>query len=223
MRRLPWLAASTLLLIILASVGLYAISNHGWVRANSLASVGAAVARQMPQADNRGHLYVLDGWGGVHPAGSAPALAGSAAWPNKDIAFSLALFPDSSGGYVMDGYGGLHAVGSAPSVESGVLWPHWIGAREVVMAPWASASSPAGYLLDADGGIHPFGGAPSVSGFATWPALGIARGLVLLGSSTPGAVAGYTLDGFGGVHPFGGARRWWAPRHFRVMSRAGWC
>ena len=206
MRRLPLLAASTLLLIILASVGLYVLSNHGWVRANSVSWEGAGVAREVQQADNRGHLYVLDGWGGIHPVGSAPALAGSAAWPNKDIAFSLSLFADSSGGYVMDGYGGLHAVGSAPSVDSGVLWPHWIGAREVVMAPWASASSPAGYLLDADGGIHPFGGAPSVSGFATWPAMGIARGLVLLVSSTPGAVAGYTLDGFGGVHPFGGAR-----------------
>ena len=139
MRRLPWLAASTLLLIILASVGLYVISNHGWVRANSLVQGDAGVTREAQQADNRGHLYVLDGWGGVHPVGSAPALAASAAWPNKDIAFSLSLFADSSGGYVMDGYGGLHAVGSAPSVESGVLWPHWIGAREVVMAPWAAS------------------------------------------------------------------------------------
>ena len=25
-------------------------------------------------ADNRDHLYVLDGWGGVHPFGSAPPL-----------------------------------------------------------------------------------------------------------------------------------------------------
>ena len=156
--------------------------------------------------DNKGHLYVLDGWGAIHPVGDAPALSTTAAWPDKDIAFSLALFPDGTGGYVMDGWGQLHAAGSAPSVDSHVYWPHWIGAREIVMAPWSSSSRPAGYLLDADGGVHPFGGAPEVSGNAQWPSQGIARGIVLTPDSTPNAVAGYTLDGFGGVHPFGGAR-----------------
>lgn len=156
--------------------------------------------------DNQDHLYVLDGFGGLHPVGSSPALSTSATWPDKDIAFSLALFPDGSGGFVMDGWGKLHPVGSAPVEDSGVYWPNWIGAREIVMAPWSSASAPAGYLLDADGGIHPFGGAPPVSGNETWPGQGIARGLVLIPTATPSSVRGYTLDGFGGVHPFGGAR-----------------
>lgn len=163
--------------------------------------VDAAVA----PIDNSQHLYVLDGWGGVHPVGSAPALATTASWPDKDIAFSLALFPDGSGGYVMDGWGKLHPVGDAAAVDSGVYWPGWIGARQIVMAPWASRQRPAGYLLDADGGIHPFGGAPAVRGNATWPAQGIARALVLAPASTPSSVRGYTLDGFGGVHAFGGA------------------
>ncbi|TMG40844.1 MAG: hypothetical protein E6H90_16055, partial [Chloroflexi bacterium] len=117
-------------------------------------------ARTGPPVDNQGHLYVLDGWGGVHPVGASPALATTAAWPSKDIAYSLALFPDGTGGYVMDGWGRLHPVGRAPAMDSGVYWPHWIGAREIVMAPWSSAGDPAGYLLDADGGIHAFGGAP---------------------------------------------------------------
>lgn len=155
--------------------------------------------------DNEDHLYVLDGWGGVHPVGTAPALSTSAAWPTRDIAFSLALFPDGTGGYVMDGWGKLHPVGGAPEVDSGVYWPHWIGAREVVLAPWSSSDDPAGYLLDADGGIHAFGGAPSVTAGATWPGQGIARGIVLTSNSTPQSVMGYTLDGFGGVHSFGGA------------------
>jgi len=159
-----------------------------------------------PPLDNKDHLYVLDGWGGVHPVGKAPALSTSAAWPTRDIAFGLALFPDGTGGYVMDGWGQLHPVGSAPSVDSHVYWPHWIGAREIVMAPWSSTARPAGYLLDADGAIHPFGGAPAVTGNAFWPSQGIARGIVLTPDSMPGAVTGYTLDGFGGVHPFGGAR-----------------
>jgi hypothetical protein len=169
-------------------------------------SVLAGLRITAPPLDNKDHLYVLDGWGGVHALGKAPALSTSAAWPTKDIAFGLALFPDGTGGYVMDGWGQLHAVGSAPNVDSQVYWPHWIGAREIVMAPWSSSARPAGYLLDADGAIHPFGGAPAVTGNAFWPSQGIARAVVLTPDSTPGAVAGYTLDGFGGVHPFGGAR-----------------
>jgi len=172
------------------------------------AAIGAlgAAPRVAPPVDNENHLYVLDGWGGVHPVGASPQLATTTTWPNKDIAYSLALFPDASGGYVLDGWGGLHPVGLAPAVDSHVSWPNWIGAREVVMAPWSSTIAPDGYVLDADGGIHPFGGAPPVTGNTVWPGEGIARGLVLSSSSTPSAVAGYTLDGFGGVHPFGGAR-----------------
>src|SRR5438270_11550964 len=164
-----------------------------------------AAATMVAPIDNRDHLYVLDGWGGVHPVGNAAPLATIASWPDTDIAFSLALFADGSGGYVMDGWGKLHPVGDAPAVDSGVYWPGWIGAREVVLAPWASSSAPAGYVLDADGGIHAFGGAPRVTGNATWAGKGIARGLVLVPSSTPASVRGYTLDGFGGVHAFGGA------------------
>ncbi|TME43446.1 MAG: hypothetical protein E6I61_00035, partial [Chloroflexi bacterium] len=161
-----------------------------------LLGIGATASRPLP-VDNQTHLYVLDGWGGVHPVGASRALATSASWPTKDIAYSLALFPDGSGGYVMDGWGGLHPVGSAPAVDSHVYWPHWIGAREIVMAPWSSSLAPAGYLLDADGGIHPFGGATAVTGNAIWQSQGIARALILTPDSTPQSVMGYTLDGYG--------------------------
>jgi hypothetical protein len=164
--------------------------------------------------DNETHLYVLDGWGGVHTVGASPTLSTNAAWPSRDIAFSLALFPDALGGYVMDGWGKVHPVGNAREIDSGVYWPHWIGAREIVMAPWSSSADPEGYLLDADGGIHPFGGAPAVTGNSQWPGEGTARGLVLAPNSTPASVMGYTLDGYGGIHPFGGAppvsdSSWW--------------
>lgn len=182
---------------------------------NSVARGALSVALQVaPPVDNQDHLYVLDGWGGVHPVGASPQLATTATWPNKDIAYSVALFPDASGGYVLDGWGGLHPIGLAPAVDSQVYWPNWIGAREVVMAPWSSTIAPAGYVLDADGGIHPFGDAPPVAGNATWPAEGIARGLVLTSNSTPESVAGYTLDGYGGVYPFGGARAVLGAAHF---------
>lgn len=206
MRRLSVPAASGVLAVLVAAVALYEVSNVGLGLAHSRGAAVTPTAGLARAVDNKDHLYVLDGWGGLHPVGAAPALSTSASWPNMDIAYSLGLFADGTGGYVLDGWGKLHEVGSAPAVDSGVYWPHWIGAREVVLAPWASNSSPAGYVLDADGGIHPFGGAPDVHGFATWPAQGIARGLVLLPFSTPSVVMGYTLDGFGGIHPFGGAR-----------------
>jgi hypothetical protein len=206
MRRLPLLAGSSTLLLLLMTVALYEASNLGLGLSHSGAAPVVHAAQVAPPLDNQDHLYVLDGWGAIHPVGGSPALSTSAAWPDKDIAYSLALFADGTGGYVLDGWGGLHPVGSAPQVDSGVYWPHWIGAREVVLAPWATSSAPSGYLLDADGGIHPFGGAPAVRDFATWPAQGIARGLVLLPYSTPDDVMGYTLDGFGGIHAFGGAR-----------------
>jgi hypothetical protein len=206
MPRLYALPASAVLIVLLSALGLFGVSNLGLGLAHSGLPRTVAAAQSGASLDNQKHLYVLDGWGAVHPVGASPALSTSAAWPNKDIAFSLALFADGTGGYVLDGWGGLHPLDMAPVVDSGVSWPHWIGAREVVMAPWATSSRPAGYILDADGGIHPFGGAPAVSGFATWPSQGIARGLVILPYSTPSAVLGYTLDGFGGIHPFGGAR-----------------
>ncbi|TMD99709.1 MAG: hypothetical protein E6I72_00475 [Chloroflexi bacterium] len=199
--------ASVLALVVVAGSLIYMWGRGGASAFGFGRSLDSALSQRVPSpVDNQDHLYVLDGWGGLHPVGASPVLSTSASWPNKDIAFSLALFPDGTGGYVMDGWGGLHPVGSAHAVDSGVYWPHWIGAREVVMAPWSTSASPAGYLLDADGGIHPFGGAPPVIGNATWPGQGTARGLVLSPRSTPSSVMGYTLDGFGGIHPFGGAR-----------------
>jgi Papain-like cysteine protease AvrRpt2 len=197
------LATSCIAGLVIMGSSIFFLINSG-VRVPNSVLMGLRITT--PPLDNKDHLYVLDGWGGVHPLGKSPALSTSATWPTKDIAFSLALFPDGTGGYVMDGWGQLHPVGSAPNVDSHVYWPHWIGAREVVMAPWSSSARPAGYLLDADGAIHPFGGAPAITGNAFWPSQGIARGIVLTPDSSPRAVAGYTLDGFGGVHPFGGAR-----------------
>jgi putative pyrroloquinoline-quinone binding quinoprotein/putative pyrroloquinoline-quinone-binding quinoprotein len=164
--------------------------------------------------DNQGHLYTLDGWGGVHTIGSAPNLSMSQYWPGWNIARSLALFPDGTGGYSMDGWGGLHPVGNANPVSASAYWPGWDIARQVVLAPWATKAAPAGWTLDGWGGIHEFGGAPAITGYAYWPGWDIARGIAILPDSTPGSVAGYTMDGWGGVHQFGGALpvnnyQWW--------------
>ncbi len=206
MQRLSPVVGSLILIAVVAATLLMYVGGERGTFRSLVALRSSTRAAAAAPLDNQHHLYVLDGFGGLHPVGASPELKSTASWPNKDVAFSLALFPDGTGGYVMDGWGKLHPVGSAPPVDSGVYWPGWIGAREIVMAPWSSASLPAGYLLDADGGIHPFGGAPAVKGNMTWPGTGMARGIVLLPSSRPASVSGYTLDGLGGVHPFGGAR-----------------
>ena len=160
-------------------------------------------AQAAAPADNANHLYVLDGWGGVHPAGNSPTLSISGYWNGFDIARGMALFADGSGGYTLDGYGGLHNVGSAPAIADSQhnYWPGWDIARAVVMAPWATPSAPAGWIMDGFGGIAAFGGAPAVqSNHAYWGGWDIARGLVVFSDSTPSAAAGYLLDGFGGLH-----------------------
>jgi spore germination protein YaaH len=63
--------------------------------------------------------YVLDGWGGIHPFGGAPAVTGGPYWPSWDIARGLVMLPgSSSAGYVIDGYAGMHPFGGAPYVMS---------------------------------------------------------------------------------------------------------
>ncbi|HET7467625.1 MAG TPA: papain-like cysteine protease family protein [Candidatus Dormibacteraeota bacterium] len=158
-----------------------------------------------PVVDNRDHLYVLDGWGDVHPVGSAPRLTTTASWPHRDEAQSLALFPDATGGYVMDANGGIHAVGDAPRIQPGAYWDGLNFARAIEMAPWSSAERPAGWVMNGYGQLYPFGGAPEVGGFTYWPGTDSARSFVVLPASTPSAVMGYVLDNLGGFHPFGGA------------------
>jgi PQQ-like domain len=172
---------------------------------NGPGSPRAVPLNGMGALDNQSHLYTLDGWGGVHADGSAGALNPSQYWPGWNIARSVALFPDGTGGYSLDGWGGLHPVGNANPVNGSAYWPGWDIARQVVMAPWSGKATPAGWVIDGWGGIHEFGGAPQLFNYAWWPGWDIVRGLAILPDSTPSAVAGYTLDGWGGIRPFGGA------------------
>src|SRR5207237_110708 len=196
--KLPFVFGLTIIVALL-------INSTGAQDGATLGMIKNAALGVRPPVDNQNHLYVLDGWGGVHPVGASPALSSSTSWPTKDIAYSLALFPDGTGGYVMDGWGGLHPVGSAHPVDSGVYWPGWIGAREIVMAPWSSSANPAGYLLDADGGIHPFGGAPAVTPSAQWPGQDMAGSMVSWTAAAAGSPGGWVLDRHGEVHVWGSA------------------
>jgi hypothetical protein len=146
-------------------------------------------------------IHTLDGWGGIHPAESTAALNTTAYWFGWDIARSVAMKPDGSGGYVLDGWGGLHSFGAAAVVGDTThdYWPGWDIARDVAVLPDGSG----GYILDGWGGLHPFaasGGvmppAPRVSAY--WAGWDIAHKLVLFRDGS----GGYVLDGWGGIHPF---------------------
>ena len=63
--------------------------------------------------------WVLDGWGGLHRFGSAPAVTGGAYWPGWDIARGVGVNDSGPGGWVLDGWGGLHPFGGAPAVTGG--------------------------------------------------------------------------------------------------------
>jgi hypothetical protein len=70
----------------------------------------------------------LDGWGGLHPFGSAGAVRSSGFWPNWDIARAVKLSPSSTPaqpqGWMMDGWGGIHPFGGAPTIYSYAYWPN---------------------------------------------------------------------------------------------------
>ena len=148
--------------------------------------------------------FVLDGYGGVHPFGGAPALRGSAYWPGWDIARGIALDAGGTGGLVLDGFGGLHPFGAARAPRSVTgYWPGWDIARGVALTADSTLRRPRGYVLDAYGGLHPFGGAPKLATTAYWPGWEIVRGFAL----DPAGPGGYVLDAYGALHPFGGAHR----------------
>ncbi|MBV9660859.1 MAG: cellulase family glycosylhydrolase [Acidimicrobiales bacterium] len=104
-----------------------------------------------------GGPYVVDGSGGIDPAGSAggPPLAApetSASWPGTNIVRGAAALPDASGGYVLDGWGGVHpfAVGSnampLPATTS-AYWPEQDVARGIALV----SAGQTGYVVTAAG------------------------------------------------------------------------
>ena len=133
--------------------------------------------------------YVLDGFGGLHPFGGAPAIPGGyqydatdpnarsapgAYWHGWDIARGVVLRADGVSGYVLDGFGGTHPFGGAPPLNGGTqynsndtqarsaqgaYWQGWDIARGIVL----ESDGVSGYVMDGYGGFHPFGAAPQVN------------------------------------------------------------
>src|SRR5437870_1907999 len=112
-----------------------------------LAAPGAhpAASTQAARAiDNRGHLYVLDGWGGV------PEVVGDTYWPGTDSARGAVILPTSTRhaakGYVLDAIGGIHPFGGPPTTKGNDMWPGMDMARGIAVVP--AADRVEGYTLD---------------------------------------------------------------------------
>jgi hypothetical protein len=168
----------------------------GWLRAQNQGPDGV-----WQQSTSGPGGYQLDGYGGVHPFGSAIPAVTTGSWPGWNIARGIARNPSHNSGYVLDGYGGLHpwagsgvAMPDAPA--GGPYWGGWDIARAVQLLPNSYTS---GYVLDGWGGLHPFGSAPPVNITAYWPGWDIAKTFVI----NPDGQSGYVMDGYGGLHPFG--------------------
>ena len=153
-----------------------------------------------PPASHFTGLYTLSDYGGVNAADS-PSLAGSAYWPNWNIARSAHARPGTTNsGLVLDGWGGLHPYGISETISASGYWPGWDIARDFAFLPDGSG----GVVLDGWGGLHPFhvNGATiaiNVTLTAYWPRWDIARRVVIFADGS----GGYVLDAWGGIHPFG--------------------
>ena len=135
----------------------------------------------------------MDGFGGLHLFGSAPALSGGAYWPGFDIARDLVLRP-RGGGWILNGWGGVRAFGGAPRAGGA---PYSLGndyAKKLVRINGRFN------VLDAFGGLHPFGSGPHVDS-PYWPGWAVARDI----RTNPDGPGGYLLDAYGGIWPVGGA------------------
>jgi hypothetical protein len=77
-------------------------------------------------------------------------MATSAYWNGWDIARSIALLGNGSGGYVLDGWGGIHPFGAANPMADSAYWPQWDVARGLAI----NYSGLSGVVVDALNGLH---------------------------------------------------------------------
>jgi hypothetical protein len=157
--------------------------------------------------------YILDGWGGLHPFGSAPAIIDYPYFPHNDIAVRMALLDDGSGGYIMDAWGALHpfTMQGQHRPKDMTIFAYFPGfriARDFVLVPGSSWNSAAGLTLDGWGALHPFTNGPAIHApgdYPYFPGFDIARAVRLVPGSTLDRPQGWILDGWGAPHQFGGA------------------
>lgn len=150
----------------------------------------ADIARGVAVTPDGGHLYTVDGFGGLHAGGIGANSAtgrplGGPYWPGWDIARGVAVMPNGRGGFVVDGFGGLHrfSIGGSrtpPSVQGAA----YFAGRDIARGVTVSPDGRGGYVADLAGGLHPFGigGAATLPG---WTNGGATRGVALTATPLP--------------------------------------
>ena len=160
-------------------------------------------------ADGGGGGWVLDGCGGIHEFGGAPALRGGPYFAGNDVGAQAGALRAPVGTCSTPSARSTRVDG-APRVAT-PYWPGWPIARDVRPNP----SGTGGYILDGYGGVTPVGGAPRIAGT---PYFGRdqARGLVVLAGGK-----GYTLREDGLVAAFSGYARRSSQARCHVAGRGG--
>jgi hypothetical protein len=77
----------------------------------------------------------VDGFGGIHAFGNAPAITPGGYWPNWDIVRGIAMASGGTGAYTLDGFGGIHAAGGAPPFFPSGYFPNQAVVIEIVSTP----------------------------------------------------------------------------------------
>ena len=115
---------------------------------------------------------MLDGYGGVHPFGGAPAVTATGAWPGSDVAKRIVLNDAGTQGWVLDVNGGMHGfapVGTQPPPSpSNPLAPQ-TSARDAF-----SGAGGTGFFISGQGIVGRFG-TPACFAYPSWPGWDIAR------------------------------------------------
>jgi uncharacterized protein YvpB len=131
--------------------------------------------------------YVMDGWGGLHPWGGAPALGGTPYTPYSDVARGLEIHYGANGvpdgGWEMDRNGKLTAFGAAPT-----LTLTGVPASPVMLQLHATPNG--GYAVAKWGPITSYGSlSPYWGGYGDWGSWDILRDMVLVDPSNPNPTA----------------------------------
>jgi len=123
--------------------------------------LGWNVARDIELTRDGAGIVVLDGLGGLHVQGDAPALTGP--FFGWDIARDVEIAPNGRGYYILDGYGFIHSIGPVRTFTGQNLG--WDIAQDLEL----SQSGKGYYILDGFGGLHLGGDAiPFAAPFFGW-------------------------------------------------------
>ena len=123
--------------------------------------------------------YLLDGFGGLHQWGGAPALAGLPYTPNQDIWRGVEIHYDANGvpdgGWEMDRWGHVTAFGAAPPLTIA-------GLPNAPILQQLHAVGSGGFALAKWGQVTTYGSsvAPYWGGYSDWGAWDILRDLVFV-------------------------------------------